>query len=214
MSLSEIQKDVKKYYTHALSVNEIQDFFVKLFNKNIRIVDTHQVGYEYTLDDLFEKDITKLKCSINNRLGEYIKDVIVLFVPTESAYLGHYQLIMKKNNKIYFFDSYGSEYNELPKKVNGNGTIFISDNFGTLVLNSGYEISINKNKYQTNKIEDSTCGFHVCICAFYFMLEPSPSFNDYQAFLQSFIKITTHTKYDSVVLYLFKNLEPKRKNII
>ncbi len=209
MSLREIQKNVKQHYTHALSVNDIQNFFKKLFKKNVRIIDVHQIELDYTLNDLFENDIDDFKCSINNQPGEYIKDVLVLFVPTQSAYFGHYQLIMKKNHKIYFFDSYGEEYNELPKKVNKNGIVFISDNFGKLVLNSGYDIFINKNKYQTNNIEDSTCGFHVSICAFYFILQNDPNFTSYNDFVKSYLNETTHTKYDSIVLYLFKNLQPK-----
>lgn len=212
MSLTEIKKDVKTEYTHALGVDEIHNFFYKLFRKNIRIVDVHQVEFgNYSLNDLFESDIRDFQASISNKEGEYIQDVIILFVPTVSPFFGHYQLLAKKNDIIYFFDSYGEDYNALPKKVNNSGKVFISDNFGRLVINSGKEIIVNNVKYQTNNEQDSTCGFHSSICGFYFIVEKQATLNGYYEFIKSFMKNdSTHTKYDSIVIYLFKNLSPKR----
>ena len=193
-----------------MSVEEIQNFFLRLFKKNVRIIDVHQVQTHYSLIDLFEKDIVNYDCSINNKTGEYIDNIIILFIPVVSEYFGHYQLIAKHNSKIYFFDSYGDDYVHLVEKVNKTKAVFISDNFGKLVINTNLEISINKYKYQTNASEDSTCGFHSSICGFFFLVSNEPNFTKYNDFISKYTnKNTSHSKYDSAVLYLFKNLQLK-----
>lgn len=118
MSLTEIKKDVKTEYTHALGVDEIHNFFYKLFRKNIRIVDVHQVEFgNYSLNDLFESDIRDFQASISNKEGEYIQDVIILFVPTVSPFFGHYQLLTKKNDIIYFLIHMVKTIIRYPKKL-------------------------------------------------------------------------------------------------
>src|SRR5690606_38957134 len=140
---------------------EINKFFQRVFKKNIKMVDVKDVELNnYTLDDLFNNDIRNLRCSINNHPGDYLNDILILFVPVNSDYNGHYQMICKRNSRVYFFDSYGHNYMNLINKVNKSKItpVKMNDNFGKLVIESGYKIISNKFAYQTNELEDSTCG--------------------------------------------------------
>lgn len=208
-------KILDKEKRNALTPVAINAYFKRGFNKNIRVVDVqHVVMGEYSLNDLFTKDIKKYKCSINNNKGSYIKDVLILFIPVNSEFNGHYQMLCKKNNTIYFFDSYGNVYNSLLKKVNNSEStpVEINNNFAQLVLNSNLAIMSNVFPYQTNSTDDSTCGYHSSIVADYFLTNKDPDFNKYYEYISNTVnkdKFKTNFKYDYVVLDQFNEFVPE-----
>lgn len=209
-------KVLKQEIKNALSPKTINTFFRRVFKKNVRMIDVMSIELdEYTLDDLFTKDIRRLKCSINNENGGYLKDVIILFVPVSSEYIGHFQVICKKNRNIYFFDSYGNTYTKLIKKVNTSEetSVKINNNFGQLVINSKRKIISNEFQYQTNSINDSSCGYHTTIVASYFLTNKKPDFNSYNKYILNLINKykldTSNIKYDAAVLTIFNKVVPE-----
>lgn len=215
MSYKELKKELKKEESSPLTPQQINNFFKTAIQKNVRIIDVQQVkANEYTLDDLFTKDITKYSCSLTKAKGKYLDNVIILFVPVNSDSNGHYQMIGRNAGRLYFFDSYGHNYSQLINKVNKSKItpVTIPNDFGTLVLQSDLPTVTNTYKLQTNAIIDETCGYHSTICAYFFHEATSTditfSFSNYVRFLDLIcdnIGFTAKNKYDFAVEYLFNN---------
>lgn len=110
-------------------------------------------------------DIKKLR-SIEEILPKR-KDAVILFLANAGSDIGHWVGLLKYDDVIEFFDSYG--------KNPPNNDIY------NLVKKSNYRLVINNVRYQQLPM---TCGFHAMFRIFT-MLYKNMNLNDYQNFMRS-----------------------------
>ena len=125
------------------------------FNSGASFLKHNQLNTMTSADDIFAK-----------------ADRVIMFYPIQSNYIGHYTGLFRqpKNNKIYFFDSYGycpdSEINVLPKPFREalyqkNKILY------DLLKKSKYDVIYNPYRIQQYNLDGiqnlQTCGRHVTI---------------------------------------------------
>jgi hypothetical protein len=123
----------------SLSGNQI----LNALNGDTQIVTYKDIVKCDTLDDLF---------------GDY--DNAVILYLTDNNY-GHWTCIFKKNNVVYFFDSYGTkpdgQFKNIPDYVNKQNHQtykYLTD----LLLHCPYEVRFNQYKLQKHGDGINTCG--------------------------------------------------------
>lgn len=175
--------------SHALSNSEIETAFKRL-REDVNIVYLSKMREINTVDDIFDG-----------------KNHAVLFVSTNSEYSGHWQLLLRKQNEILFFDSYGHTFGKLLKKVfkhHGNNAYNQSFKLGNILLKTGIPCVMNTVQYQNYNEEVKTCGFHVLCCFTVFLeLDEAFSFNKYFQFMDGYKKKYKLKDYDSVAIQVF-----------
>jgi len=126
---------------------------------------------------LSDKDITKMIPKTNIFTYPQLKNIrhideilrhnddgtgsaIMLYL-TDSDKSGHWISILKRNNEIEVFDSYGKSLEELPKFMNGvmdhKQPISLLKN---LISGAGYKLVTNNKQIQKDSIDIQTCGRH------------------------------------------------------
>lgn len=158
-------------------------------NKDIELYFPDAPIYKYTdlknfksIDDLFKK-------------ANYF---FLLYLDSPSS--GHWVCCIKKNNNLYFFDSYGYKPdNELSfvdcnkRKELGTAKTYLTDLFNK----SDYDISYNNFDYQNKKTNSQTCGRHCC----FFLkncINNNMDLEDYYKYMQE-LKKKYKKSYDSIV---------------
>lgn len=201
-----------KQIEQPLSPNQIDDKFHndKNIKKHIRIINTSKVSINDDLNFLMTGNISDLECNINKRKGKYIDNILILYTPVSSYNSGHFQMLCKNNNILYFFDSYGHNYKYLIDYVNNNSSeVRLNDNFGNLVLNANLPIVHNSFPYQTNNYKDDSCGYHSTVCGLFFITAENPNFDTYKEFIDKSVKsmnLDGEFKYDDVVIKIFDSM--------
>lgn len=197
----------------ALSPQIIDDHFFKDKNikKHIRIINTSKIEKDkYDLNFLLTGNISKLKCNINKRKGKYLDNILILFTPVSTPNSGHFQMLCKRDNVLYFFDSYGHTYVDLIKYVNNNSSsVKLNSYFADLILEYPVIYS-NAFQYQTNDIHDATCGDHSSVAGLFFVNSKNPNFDKYYKFIEDVCiknKLNGPYKYDDAVITIFKNMK-------
>ena len=154
-----------------------------------------------------------------NFKGNTIEDIFnntnhaIIFVATNSKYSGHWQLLLRSNNYIYFFDSYGHDFTKLLNKVfnyYGEDAYGESYKLGQILLNSDYckegRLLMNTVAYQTMDKNDDTCGRHCVTCFYSFNNMQNFDFNKYKTFMDNYKKDHNLQSYDDVVVNISQEL--------
>lgn len=105
--------------------------------------------FDYDLKFILNCRIFQYKDLPNiNHVNEILpnrNDAVILFIPNGGGNIGHWCALLKYNNIIEYFDSYGikpKNYDLLKNK------------------SSGYNLIYNKYSYQQAKFTINTCGYH------------------------------------------------------
>jgi hypothetical protein len=121
-----------------------------------------------TLKIVSYPDLLKYK-TIDQALDE--KGRLMILYLTQDEYTGHWICLLKKGNKIEFFDPYGNlkpdeESEWVPKKKLAE---FDQDThyLTKLLKESGYKVVYNKFPFQSENRDVTTCGRH-CATRLYF----------------------------------------------
>lgn len=143
--MSYSQKEYNLFEQQALSINQIHSILRKGGGvSNVTIIELNHLENVNNLDDI-----------LPNNSGA------IIYIPINSANSGHYNGIIRYNNIIYWFDSYGKSIKEITMKVwNAYGTNAwgLTYKFSDLIISSGLPVYMNDFEYQTTKATDSTCG--------------------------------------------------------
>lgn len=134
----------------SLSNHEIKDFF----DDKINLV--------------LYPDIKNIQ-NINELLGKY-KRCVILYLTSQNY--GHWCCIfLSKNKELHFFDSYGIMPDCELKFINNNERTILNQKIpylSELILKSNYETNYNSYKFQKEKENITSCGYHcimrLCFC--------------------------------------------------
>lgn len=108
------------------------------------------------------KDLRKYS-TIDELLRPY--DNVVLLYETKTNY-GHWTCLMKRGNKIEFFDPYGNEPDyimDLIPKKNRNKLGYDYPRLSKLLVDSKYDIVYNSKQLQKMNKDTSNCGRYVSL---------------------------------------------------
>lgn len=149
------KKEILSYYKNKLgemiSSDDFDRFFIN-FDKS-HIMKYSELNNYNSIDDLLP--------------NKFDYKFILIELQRNS---GHWTVLIRNNNNLYFFDSYGKKYdgewsyvpNIIRKMLNQ------SSNKLTSLLNdakrNGYNIEYNKEKYQSDAPNINTCGRY-CVMA-------------------------------------------------
>ena len=138
------REQLKNLAAYSLSSRDLMRFVGSRAN----MVTYPEIAKYQTLDDL---------------LGPY-KAAIILYLTSKNY--GHWCLIFREGNVVYFFDSYGLMPDRELKWLKGNP--ILSDyprnplnRLSKLLKESPYEIDYNNHKLQNSSHDIATCGRHV-----------------------------------------------------
>lgn len=169
--------NLKKIEDYSLNEKNIK----KILGKNIKIIEYSQLKYINNIDDIFDDEG---RC--------------ILFFATESNTIGHWECLIKQDNRILFFDSYGLGIDKCKNYVSKKLLIKLNEypNYLTDILNkSGYNIFHNAVRYQKMEGDITTCGRHCCLR----LLNEKMNGLQYRQFMNSLINFTNTTNYDQAV---------------
>lgn len=136
--------------------------------------DSNSLQYEVTNQDLHNKIHHSIKIMEYPALAKCTNilqilpnsfSILILLIET-SSHSGHWVMIVRQNNIITFFDSYGLKYDQELKFVNNNVRQQLHENpFLTPLFNlakkQGFTINYNKKRLQQFSPNINTCGKHV-----------------------------------------------------
>ena len=142
-----------------------------------------------------------------NNIEELLpEDNTFIILLVESSFNnGHWIAVLRYNNKIEYFDSYGlkpSENLKWTKSVNkmlGQGKEYLNMLFDKTPL----DVIYNPIEYQEDKENVNTCGRH-CILRCIAMKGLNMSLEDYYKFMND-MKKKFKSNYDKVVSYVIEN---------
>lgn len=136
-----------------------------------------------------------------NNINDLFKGTnhVVLFVALSDAFSGHWQLLLRTDKAILFFDSYGKPFSYILKIANGK--FGQTDKLAQIIINSNIKTEINTVKYQNTDPRISTCGYHVLTCFSVFSeLENDFDFDVYKQFMDTYMKRYNIKSYDEAVI--------------
>lgn len=142
---------------------------------------------------------------VNDIMQVLNKPLILLYMTHER--FGHWCCLIKHNDRIEFFDSYGIIIDDQLKKIDEIFRIKSGQNYPhllKLLYNSGYKIEYNhiplQKKYKSKIETVATCGRH-CICRIWFK---DLKLKDYIKFIKKNIKKGIDA--DDIVVFLTQNI--------
>lgn len=136
-------------------------------------------------------------------------DHAIIFVATSAKTDGHWQLLLRTDDSILFFDSYGHNFTVLLKKVFeyfGENAWGESYKLGKLVVDSKIPSIMNTVEYQGKNSHISTCGRHCVVCFMFFKETPNFTFDLYHSFIQNSMKQFGLPNADFVVCRITENM--------
>jgi len=129
----------------------------------LKVIDTNVLRY------------SKLK-NVNN-IDDILKnDSVVILIENDKSDVGHWVCIVKRNNTLSFFDSYGRPPDPDMYLDGAHTYPYLSK----LLLDSPYELEYSEYDYQKSGV--STCGRHVIVR----IIMKDKSLEDYHKFMTSF----------------------------
>ena len=142
--------------------------------------------------------------------------VILLYISKDDPDYGHWCCILKTNygkdkkECVEWSDSYGLKPDEEMKfssAVHGQQFNYLS----LLMLDSPYVLTYNNHKFQQEKNNINTCGWH-CACR---LLNNNKSLDGYKKYLDAVIKESPEIKnYDDAVCVLMYDSYKKAKSTV
>ena len=136
-------ENLKKELDYSLSDDDIKNHL----GQDTKILKYADLNNYKTLDELLPKE----------------KDYVVILIETKRNN-GHWTTLIKNNNQIEYFDSYGLDIDKefgfissVMKRMLGES----KNQLGTLVDDSNYDVIYNNKQLQSHKDFVSTCGRHV-----------------------------------------------------
>ena len=175
----------------ALTNTEIETAFRRL-NENANFIYQTKLENIETIDDIFKNT-----------------DHCIVFIATSSPTNGHWELLLKDDNTIYFYDSYGHNMVKLLKKVfdtHGDNAFGQSFKLGKILMNSGFKCVMNTVQYQKYGNSIETCGYHVLACYVYWLSLDNAkfSFEKYRMFMTSYMKVNKLANYDDTAVAIYE----------
>ena len=177
-------------------------------NKNLRLEDAltnQQIEHEFRR--LHENaNIVYLSNFNYKNLDELFNGTnhVIIFVSTVSINSGHWQLLLRNKNNLFFFDSYGHNFSKLLHDVfqmYGENAYNQTYQLGELLQGSELPVYMNTVQYQEKNQEIETCGYH-CLCCFsVFLSMPEEfTFELYNKFMNNYKKAHKLKTYDDVAV--------------
>ena len=166
----------------------LSDAIIKQYLPSARILKYSELANYNIIDDLLPYNKSYFVLLIEKKLNE-----------------GHWVCVLRQDDKIEFFDSYGgypSSQLEWSKKNNyklGQNRKWLN----ILFDNSPLDVIYNKIKFQSTNDDINTCGRH-CICRIKSMLMNNIDLDDYHKLLEN-IRDDTGLTFDEIVsIYIDK----------
>jgi hypothetical protein len=143
----EVANNFKRFfggdYTNVINIPLSDDDIRNFFHGDIAIVNYNDLN----------------KYNNINQILDLNKNGVVILVPMTDLNRGHWVGLCKRDNIIYFFDSYGDKIEDELKHSKLNlkpGNLLIP------LLKSNYDIHYNEHKLQSDGPDIQTCGRWVC----------------------------------------------------
>ena len=188
---------IKRTEGIAMSQQNITKFLSK-FGIQANIVKEADMQQYQSLDDMFGSS-----------------DHIIIFVSVQGPTVGHWQVIFKDNNQLFFFDSYGFSPAKTLKMVQQDSGQTFGQSFNGLPLlimqSEFYKTNnafMNCVEYQEEQDNIETCGRYVCSV----LVQKQKCNNDGQIFnldvfysiMKSMLMNSHLDNYDQLVSYMVK----------
>lgn len=160
---------MNNYYKNKLKeFTGIDDFKIYFNNVDKHIIKYSDLQNYKTIDDLFDS----------------VKDYKIILIETKKN-MGHWVCVMKNNDIIEEFDSYGglidNEFNFINDNIEKELNEYIK--YWTLLKNNtNYKYQYNKIKFQKTGNNIATCGRHTIMRIIMFLL--GYDLNDYINFMK------------------------------
>jgi hypothetical protein len=135
----------------------LSNFDLNEILKNSSSIETNIYNYDH-LKNVFHID------EIFDALGRCI-----ILLPVHSIDNGHWIALIKRDNIIEFFDSYGKTLDQQENNLNSNFDID-EDLLKDLVKKAGYKLQYSKIQNQPAKFDVATCGRHAIFRIIFFNL--------------------------------------------
>ena len=145
-----------------VSINRLQHYPIS-DNDILKVLDTNVIKYSNL------QYVKKIDDILRN-------DSLVILIESNNSPVGHWVCIVKHNNTLSYFDSYGRPPDPDIYLDGGNTDPYLSK----LLLDSPYDLEYNEYDYQARGV--STCGRH-CIVR---IIMKDKSLEDYNEFMRSF----------------------------
>jgi hypothetical protein len=174
-----------KNYTKLIKkevVEPLDDKEIKRFVPNARIITYNELKNYSSLNSLIPEGGT----------------IFLLYQNSPNS--GHWCVLKRKNNTVYFFDSYGGEpdtqLNYISKEEN-QALGIVAPYLTQLFDKSDIPIFYNTYPYQNEKTEISTCGRH----GIFFVLNNDEYNRDLKEYnkIMRYLKKTLKCSYDDIV---------------
>lgn len=162
-----------------LTKKPMSDSDIRYYFPNAKIKNTSELAKYDTIEQLFP-----------NKKLDYM-----FLLYRQSPYYGHWCLLVRRGNRLSWFDPYGIKYDTELKWVSLRKRISLGEMpYITKLLSEansrGYTIDWNPFDFQSKKIDGmSTCGRHCC-----FRLQ---TIIDYNMDIQDYIKLMKYLKRKS-----------------
>ena len=190
-----VNKQYDEIKQHGISNGKIERYFEQHLKTTPNIVYLSKFEGINTLEDVF-------------RGGDHA----VIHVATSGPYIGHWQILLRDKNQLYFFDSYGNPFSKLLKDVfrmYGANAWGQSYKLGELISKSGLKCDINRHKFQSPDSDTESCGYHIaCVYAVFKGLSLDNikfDFNKYKQILDKYKACNKLRNYDDVVIEIFSS---------
>lgn len=129
------------YEDEALGFDDLQKIMQNAIGRKTKIVKLNSVKDNQSIGDIF---------------GPHKE--IIIYIPVESAYNGHYVCSFIEGNNIYFSDSYGNSPSKLMQQIRSIGKVNNSMALFQIMLDSGLTGYMNVVDYQSHSPQVSDCG--------------------------------------------------------
>jgi len=173
-------QEVKQIISDPLDDLEIK----QLLKSNVKIIRYNELKKYKSIDELLPKAF------------DYC---FLLYL--EEAYKGHWVGLVRRENIIYYFCSYGSKVDEPLSWVNcetreklGVAKPYLSDLFNA----SDFTIYYNPVKYQNSRDDYNTCGRYIVLLIQRFRKDEKYNLQKYYQYLTK-LKHTFNLSYDQIV---------------
>jgi hypothetical protein len=187
-------------------IHTIGDTFKHFFGGNYEFID--DINKPLSDDDIknfFHGDIAIInyndlnKYNNINQILNLNKNGVVILVPMTDLNRGHWVGLCKRNDNIYFFDSYGDKIEDELKHSKLNlkrGNLLIP------LLKSNYDIHYNEHQLQNDGPDIQTCGRWVCC-----YLASHLSTDEFYKYIIELQKKYNNIPLDFLICYLYDILK-------
>jgi len=136
--------DISNNKLKEIIADPIDDREIKHENKEIRIISYNELEKYTTIDELLPDS----------------KEHLMLLYQTDSESSGHWTCLVRNDDSIYYFDSYGKPIDE-PMKWDTN-KVMKTPHLTNIIDNSDkrFKIYENTKQYQKQTFGINTCGRH------------------------------------------------------